>query len=283
MRSKERHSGSNQKVNPFTPEFCFLLALMHFCFGASSALANNAEYFQVKQIVQSMMASGSLTANDLRAYENEVNSGRNEIYLHGCSLDFNTSFDGNVFNYYYIAFQVEFAKKVLSDEGYPALAWRDALIEFEDTGLRESQQTDDPYELLASFNLVAQKLAAELGASPRSNRRLSGKAGGECGDGGFTVEFVSEPDGARLWVLYEFDFLLCQAKAIDPWNISRGSDCPWMETSVGSVDFDSEVYVDSGNYRFVARWPDGHETTGRRKLRASDYIRDRGDVVVIRR
>ncbi|MGJ8572550.1 MAG: hypothetical protein ACSHXI_17815 [Hoeflea sp.] len=270
-------------MNSFTMEVRFLLVLLLCSLGASSALANNAEYFQIKRIVQSMVASGSLTANDMRAYENEFNAGRNEIYLHGCSLDFNTSFDGPVFNYYYIAFQVEFAKKVLADEGYPASAWRDALIEFEDTALRRARQTDDPYELLVSFDLVAQKLAAELGASPRSSRRLSGKKGGECGDGGFTVEFVSEPDGARLWVLYEFDYLLCQAKGIDPWNISGGSDCPWMETSVGSVDFDSEVYVDSGNYRFVARWPDGHETTGRRKLRASDYTPDRGDVVVIRR
>lgn len=100
--------------------------------------------------------------------------------------------------------------------------------------------------------------ALELGAS------LILKGGGDCGDGGVTVAFSADPPGASLWMIVEFDFLLCELEGRSPWSTS---ECAWYEEPVfhdGSVwGLNSLV---SGVYRYIARWPDGEVSCGKRRF-----------------
>ena len=70
---------------------------------------------------------------------------------------------------------------------------------------------------------------------PRTGRFIDPDGGGECGDGGSTVVFRSDPPGASLWMIVEFDFLLCELEGRKPWSTS---ECGWYEEQVFGDDQD---------------------------------------------
>lgn len=66
--------------------------------------------------------------------------------------------------------------------------------------------------------------------------------------GEIPVRIYVKPDGWRLYMIGEFDWMFCLARNVDPWSIDS---CPeW----VGIL---SDKILLSGRYRFIADWPSG--------------------------
>lgn len=227
-------------------------------FSASNALANE-RYQRVKDAIQQMVDAGTYGPDDLRIWPGEWNGSPDFIFVWGCSIDISSNFGELEFKYAYIALQVESTALILSKAGYNARLWRPELQAFEEQAVSAAPGISNPYEVLEIFGYTAERLASSLGPSPRTGKYVTADIGGDCGDARFSVRFESEPAGARLWLITEFDFLLCEAKGNDPWSFNA---CPWYEETVGEVG----LPIDSSNYRYVARWPNGSKTSGRRRL-----------------
>jgi hypothetical protein len=90
-----------------------------------------------------------------------------------------------------------------------------------------------------------------------------------CYNGGIETRITTEPPGARVWLLTEFDYKLCQHRGIDPWDLS---DCRWREET-GKV-----ISVVSGDYRVWADWGNGATTSSRRSF--VDAAESGGTVVI---
>ncbi|MEO1700922.1 MAG: hypothetical protein AAFR71_02635 [Pseudomonadota bacterium] len=93
-------------------------------------------------------------------------------------------------------------------------------------------------------------------------KRLSEKTGipigGGCGDGEIFTRVASNPPGARIFLISEFDFRICKKQGYDP--LANLKDCRWNEETGNSI---TPV---AGNYQIQARWADGHTSISRRSF-----------------
>jgi hypothetical protein len=105
-----------------------------------------------------------------------------------------------------------------------------------------------------SFRLVEQLI------SDLNEQKVGGidwGVGGECGDGEILVPIASDPAGARIWLIPEFDYKLC---AVAGFNPDDKDNCRWREET------GRDVILVSGAYKFFASWPDGRTSQGMRNF-----------------
>lgn len=251
------------------------------CWG-SNALSQSLDYGTIRMIAAQMYSEGAYDEGEFYI----DNSNSRVIYLQGCSR---ASLSGGYFEsdddytrglLEEVAMQVITMRGTLLREGFGMQSWEPVLQQFEQQALSlverhsgEAGHDDffDPYFSLLQSTVTT--LAETLGASPASGRIVSDDVDGECGDGGIWVQVSTTPPGGRVWLMSEFDFRLCQLLGHDPWTSEK---CRLVEYS------DSDLALVSGNYRFLARWPDGAESRGIRSFMA-EFLRTGSEVVRIMR
>lgn len=82
-----------------------------------------------------------------------------------------------------------------------------------------------------------------------------------CGAGEIPVKLVSNPPFSKLRIISEFYFSICEIRSKDPWSPQY--------CRLGWNDVLAEREMLSGAYRYVATWPDGHQSKGQFKIGAA--------------
>jgi hypothetical protein len=99
-------------------------------------------------------------------------------------------------------------------------------------------------------------LAPPLNDARQGNRSLPEvTVDGGCGAGEITVNIETDPPGAQVLFIPTFFYELCKAQKLSPDDTERCNH--WREAVSGSV---ASV---SGDYVYVARWPDGSARRGK--------------------
>jgi len=129
-------------------------------------------------------------------------------------------------------------------------------------------------EQLKVYNAMAQALNSTLRAR---HLRDGFRVEGGCGAGEVSYRLAPSDTSARLFVIKQFYFLVCQARGLDPLDRNRCSG--WHEAT------GRDSLSGAGSYAYVAVWSDGSSTNG--KFEITDKIADdidsqrRKDLVVI--
>lgn len=152
----------------------------------------------------------------------------------------------------YVAYQVELARFQATTAGYPASVFHEILDQMVAKALSKpnypagvSERDTIPYDILL------EKLRLYWHVHPDLPEPQLGEG---CGDGGITAIIQLDPPDARVWLISEFDYRLCELRGYDPKD---RENCRWREET-GHI-----FSVVGGNYRFYAEWKDGRSVFGR--------------------
>lgn len=256
-----------------------LLAIFSVLLG-EAALAQSIDYPSVRTIATQMYNEGVYDEGEFYI----DNSDSTAIYLQGCNR---AGLSGGFYErdedytrgaLEEIAMQVITMHGTLQLEGFERQQWEPIVQQFEQQAAslatRYSGETGhdaffDAY--LPLLQRTVTHLANSLGPSPLSGRLVSDDVDGECGDGGIWVQITTLPAGGRVWLMSEFDFRLCRSLGHDPWTSGQ---CRFNEYT------DSDMGLVSGNYRYLARWPDGTESRGARSF-LDEFFTTGSDIIRI--
>lgn len=246
---------------------------------ASSGPRLDLTYAQIKANVQKLYDSGIVERRfggleDKMTPRDDDSESPEQSDLTDCSsiYDFYPSFDGDTASspsqeqrFAQVAYQVVGLTRQLRILRYPDRVWKPLLnrwergsvewiqsgrkgeLDWKFDGALPAEQSDSPFMQELSTTLNTHR------ASQDPSLAATMLAGG-CGAGEVQVEIKTEPAGAHVQIIAEFQRMLCSARGIKADDIQQ---CPqWREVGNGLVP---EV---AGDYRYQASWPDGRKQNG---------------------
>lgn len=225
----------------------------------------------------------SKNSGALLYYDSEYSKRAGWVDIFRCYPPYYTGDDPYEREYFYkrLAEQSIFVARRLEEAGYKPDVYKNPIRDYEIRNIYRSYRIvtpivkfDSDYGLIRDDDQEFFILTTRI----EKNRRLIQPdslpivAIGECGDGDVPYIFTTDPPNGSLWIIPEFDALICKRRGIDPWSKRR---------CFGWFEADGEVYL-SGRYLFTAQWPDGSVRKGIRLFEA-DAVTSEAMTIVIRK
>ncbi|PNG50316.1 hypothetical protein CHC07_05845 [Variovorax sp. B4] len=160
----------------------------------------------------------------------------------------------------FVAYYRELSRRVGFDDGEVRLTLdaleREALLhaDYEATGKPTDRAWGGPsaklrYQLASSWNFKLAGLPREQQEQiPALNFMPCPGVPAAGGAYGWKYPVRSEPLGARIHLISDFDFRLCEARGKEQWNPDSCADWELLATESTRL---------IGTYRYIATWPDG--------------------------
>ncbi|MXO88246.1 hypothetical protein [Alteraurantiacibacter aestuarii] len=246
-----------------------------------------SEFDKIKGELEVRLEVGEESERDFEnswRYEEEYSESIGSVDIFHCYPPYYTGDDPEYRNEFYnrLAKQTVGIERRLREAGYLSEIYQGPLRDYEIRSIYRSYRIVAPHVSTNQFDGVLRgdpefkilTMRIEQNRRVMQSESLPIVASGECGDGDVPYLFSTIPANASLWIIPEFDSLICERRAIDPWN--RDQCFGWYESTPSE-----EVYL-SGRYLFVAEWPDGTVRRGRRLFEADEVTRD-ARLIVIRK
>jgi len=240
----------------------FLLAFMWTCLFVPSVRADNDLLY--RQIYNAM---SELDEEDFWNTSYFAEAGYRDFYSCSGAYWFSPSnmgeatfndVDANRFlNYQMLAYDLVGFRRELNSFG--KLREFEAELNRYESMVLDQILTIGPGDYLPDYESESYRLVLQIIAQLEGSKvgGVSWGVGGECGDGEIEVPISSEPQGARVWLISEFDYELCLAVGKNPDDRDA---CNWKEET------GRDVILVAGTYRIYASWPDGSTSSGRRNF-----------------
>ncbi len=162
-----------------------------------------------------------------------------------------------------LAYRVVYLSNDLQRLGYPPAIWKNIILEYERDVLQHLSPAPSEDERQGRLSEFTQELRRSLDAY-RSSHPTIKEEYMSCGPGDAEIQarIVTQPRASQVLFTPSFYYDLCIAQKIDPEDTKRCNR--WREAVDGKVEWVS------GEYYYIARWPDGTTRRGKFRFAADD-------------